>query len=140
VNSSQDAPPGALDAPGGVPGGVTDPGQQATLENWLFPRLAPWVLDTLNPEQKEAIHIAASDASWNRPPINVRLRFPFFTRRYYVTIVGGEERRSIERRAHERHHYPLRTMANAFFFLGVLSLFYLVSLVGLAFTSALVEF
>jgi len=94
----------------------------------------------INPEQKEAIHIAASDASWNRPPINVRLRFPFFARRYYVTIVGGEERRSIERRAHERHHYPLRTMANAFFFLGVLSLFYLVSLVGLAFTSALVEF
>jgi len=143
VKPSQTAPE-AADTTGGTTAGIaaqeTDPGRRATQENWLFPRLAPWVIDTLSSEQKEAIHQAATDATWNRPPVNVRLRLPFFGRRYYLTVVGGEERRSLERRAHERHHYPLRTMANAFFFLGVLTLFYLLSLVGMAFTSAIIEF
>ncbi len=120
-------------------GDIIDPGQRATLENWLFARLPPWILDTLSAEQKDALLKATTDTSWNRPPVNARLHIPFFSRRYYVTIVGGEEKRSSERRAHERNHYPLRTMANVFFFIGIITLFYLVSLVGLAFTSAIIE-
>ncbi len=118
---------------------VVDPGQQATLENWLFARLPPWILDTMTAEQKDALHQAATGFTWDRPPVNVRLHIPFFSRRYYVTVVGGEEKRSSERRAHERSHYPLRTMANVFFFIGIITLFYLVSLIGMAFTSAIIE-
>lgn len=118
---------------------IDDPGRQATLENWLFARLQPWILDTMTAEQKDALHQAATGFTWDRPPVNVRLHIPFLTRRYYVTVVGGEEKRSSERRAHERNHYPLRTMANIFFFLGLITLFYLVSLIGMAFTSAIIE-
>lgn len=118
---------------------VIDPGQRATLENWLFARLPPWVLDTMSAEQKDALLKATTDVSWNRPPVNARLHIPFFSRRYYVTIVGGEDKRSLERRAHERNHYPLRTVANVFFFIGIITLFYLVTLVGMAFTSAIIE-
>jgi hypothetical protein len=116
-----------------------DPGRRATLENWLFARLPPWVLDTMSAEQKDALLKATTDASWDRPPVNARLHIPFFSRRYYVTIVGGEDKRSRERRAHERNHYPLRTVANIFFFIGIITLFYLVSLIGMAFTSAIIE-
>ncbi len=128
------------DAPNMTPDGdIIDPGQKATLENWLFARLPPWILDTLSTEQKDALHKATTDGSWDRPPVNARFHIPFFSRRYYVTIVGGEDKRSQERRAHEKNHYPLRTVANVFFFIGIITLFYLVSLVGLAFTSAIIE-
>ncbi len=65
---------------------------------------------------------------------------PFFRRRYYVTIVGGEGKRSAERRARERHHYPLRTAANIFFFLGLATVFYIAALVAVALYSAIFEF
>ncbi len=118
---------------------VINPARRAMQENWLFARLQPWVLDTMSAKQRDALHKATTDTSWDRPPVNVRLHIPFFSRRYYVTIVGGEEKRSLERRAHERNHYPLRTVANVFFFIGIITLFYLVSLVGLAFTSAIIK-
>ncbi len=119
---------------------VGDPVTQAIRANWLFARLPPWVIDTLSTEQKEAIHQAASDPSWLRPPVNIRVSIPLFARHYYFTIVGGEEKRSSERRARERNRYPLRTVANIFFFLGIIALFYVVAIIGLAMHSAIVEF
>ncbi len=108
--------------------------------NWLFARLPPWVIDTLTTEQREAIHSAASDPEWDRPPINIRFTVSLFGRRYYMTVVGGEEKRSTERRAHDRNRYPLRTFANIFFFVGMATLFYMAAIVGLAVQSALFEF
>ena len=119
---------------------VDDPVTQTIRANWLFARLPPWVVDTLSTEQKEAIHQAASDPSWSRPPVNIRFSIPVFTRRFFFTIVGGEESRSSERRARERNRYPLRTVANIFFFLGLVGLFYVVAIIGLAMHSAIVEF
>jgi len=109
-------------------------------ENWLFARLPDWVIDTLSSEQKEAIHQAAVDPTWKHPPINIRLSVPFFGRRYFVTVVGGEGKRSAERRARERHNYPLRTAANVFFFLGLATVFYVAALIAVALYSAIFEF
>ena len=68
-------------------------------------------------------------------PVNLRLTIPLFKRRYYIALVAGTERRSIERRAEERRKHPIATTANiAFLFaagtvVGV-ALLTLVQLVG----------
>ena len=113
---------------------------EAAQGNSLFERLPEWVMDTLSSEQKEAIHEAVENPSWKRPPVNIRFTVPFFKNKFYVTVVGGEEKRSAERRAHEKHRYPLRTAANIFFFVGIAALFYLIGIVAVAFQPSLVEF
>ncbi len=108
--------------------------------NWLFERLPEWVMDTLSSEQKEAIHEAVENPTRKRPPVNIRFTVPFFKIKFYVTVVGGEEKRSAERRAQERHKYPLRTVANVFFFIGLGTLFYMLAVFLLALQSAIIEF
>lgn len=107
--------------------------------NWLFARLPPWVVDTMTTEQKEAIHNAITDNVGNAPPVNIRMHLPWFSRRFYMTVLAGEEKRSEARREHERQKYPLRTIANVFFFIGLATMFYMVALIGLALHSAILE-
>lgn len=107
--------------------------------NWLFARLPPWVVDTLSNDQREAIHRVVADSEWNRPPVNIRMSLPLFGRRFFMTVVAGEEMRSTARRRHDRNRYPLRTLANIFFFVGIATLFYMVALAGLAVHSALIQ-
>ena len=57
---------------------------------------------------------------------------PFLIRRYYITVVSGEEKRTQKRLAEERGEYPLRTLTNEFFFVDVLTLTYVVMLDGLS--------
>lgn len=83
---------------------------------------------------------AAKDPSWSRSPVNIRFSLPFFSRKYYVTIVSGAERRGPERRAEERNKYPLRTVANVFFFVGLATIFYVLAVFVLALQSAIIEF
>ncbi len=106
----------------------------------LFERLPEWVIDTLSVEQKEAINLAAEEPAWKRSPVDIRFTIPFFGRKFYVTVVSGAEKRSPGRRAEERHHYPLRTVANVFFFIGMATLFYMAAVIALALQSAIVEF
>ena len=49
-------------------------------------------------------------------PINIRLSIPLLFKRYYVTIVAGEEHRESERLAAERRKHPLVTRGNLIFF------------------------
>ena len=107
---------------------------------WLFSRLPGWVIDTLSSEQKEAIFKAADENAWDRHPVNIRFSLLGLGRRYFLTVVGGEEKRSSERRAHEKHRYPLRTAANIFFFVGIAALFYPIGIVALALQTSLAEF
>ena len=113
---------------------------RAAQRNWLFDRMPEWVVDTLTNEQKEAIHAAATEPTWDRHPINIRLTIPYVGRYFYITVVGGTGNRSPERRADERHRYPLRTVANVFFFVGVGVLFYVAALFAIGIFSAAVEF
>ncbi len=88
----------------------------------LFARLPAWVMDTLTAEQRDAIHQAVCDPSLRHPPINIHFGLPAFGRRYFLTIIGGVERRGARRRAQERTRFPLPTAANFLFLiiLGVL--------------------
>ncbi|NQU61348.1 MAG: hypothetical protein HQ512_09475 [Rhodospirillales bacterium] len=120
--------------------GTLDPGAGETQTGQLFDRLPEWVVDTLSNEQKEAIHQASEDPAWSKSPVDIRFSLPFFGKKFYVTVVGGSEKRGNERLAEDRHKYPLRTLANIFFFIGLATLFYMLAVVVLAMQSALVEF
>jgi len=116
------------------------PGGSARSVDSLDSRLPGDVAETLSDAQREALQGAFAGQAWTRSPVNIRFSLPFINRRFYVTIVSGEEKRSRERRDSERHHYPLRTAANVFFFVGLATAFYVAALVALALQSAIVEF
>lgn len=70
----------------------------------------------------------AEDDAWRAThAINVRMTIPLPFTSYYLTIVGGKERRNPDRRADERYKHPLVTKGNIVF-LSVLGL-----ITGLAF-------
>jgi hypothetical protein len=50
-----------------------------------------------------------AEAPWGEHPVNLRLTV---FGRYYVTIVAGKERRSVDRRIVERQNHPLNTRGN----------------------------
>ncbi len=106
----------------------------------LFDRLPESVVDTLSVEQKNAIRQATEDSTWTGSPVNIRFSLPFFGKKYYVTVVGGAEKRGPERQIKDRNEYPLRTVANVFFFIGLATMFYLLALFVLALQSAIIEF
>lgn len=97
----------------------------------LFARLPAWVMDTLTAEQRDAIHQAVCDPSLRHPPINIRLSLPAFGRRYFLTIIGGAERRGTQRRVQERTKFPLRTVANFLFFIFLGALIYALSIASI---------
>jgi hypothetical protein len=107
--------------------------------NWLLQRLPRDVLNTLSIEQRNAIQNATS-TSWRGHGVNIRMSLPFFGRRFYLTCVGGEERRPMQRVITEREHHPVRTMANSLFLAGVAFFFYAIVLVGLLVKAAVIEF
>ncbi|MDA1089149.1 MAG: hypothetical protein O3A85_02385 [Proteobacteria bacterium] len=115
-------------------------GANGTPATGLFDRLPEWVLDSLSNEQRDAIHQAAEDPAWKRSPVDIRVTIPFLGKKFFITVVSGSEKRSPERRDQERHHYPVRTAANIFFFIGLATLFYVAAMVALALQSAIIEF
>ena len=119
---------------------VAEAVSRAAHGSWLYSRLPSWFLDTLSNKHKEALHQALTDPDWGRHQVNIRISAPVLRRRYYITVVGGEEKRTAERRAHDHHRYPLRTVANIFFFVGLAAAFYAVALVALAMFSVVIEF
>lgn len=111
----------------------------ASLET-LLDRVPPEIADSFTPEQRAALWNAAKPISWRRHPINIRLSFPMAGGRYFITVVGGGEKRSEERRLRERCMFPLRTMGNILFLLGVGGGFTLAAVLGLVLFSNLIEF
>ena len=104
--------------------------------NWLFKRLPPWIMDTLTNDQKAAIH----DPSWKRYMVNIQVNLPLFKQRFFITVIGREEKRAVGRRATERRTYPLRTIANVSFVIGSATIFYAVALITQAFHAPIFEF
>jgi hypothetical protein len=51
----------------------------------------------------------AAARAWDEHPVNLRITV---FGRYYVTIVAGKERRSVDRRIAERHNRRLNTLGN----------------------------
>lgn len=110
----------------------------ATPENWMFARLPADIFESLTKQQKQALHEAVTGSS-EGPPVNIRLSIPFFSRRFYLTVLSGTEKRSGDRRRHERSRYPLRTVANFFFAIGFAVAFYAIALVALALFASVLE-
>ncbi len=106
----------------------------------LFARLPARVMDTLTAEQRDAIHQAVCDPALRHPPINIRCSLPAFGRRYFLTIIGGAERRGARRRTHEQTKFPLRTVANFLFFIFLGALIYALSIASILVHRSLTEF
>lgn len=100
---------------------------EGTLEA-LLARLPPEVLASLSEDERVALWQAANPSTWRRHPINIRLTIPGLSRRYFLTVVGGPERRSPERIHRERRLHRLLTPGNLMFLLGVGGTFYVVAL------------
>lgn len=77
--------------------------------------------------------------TWVSHPIDIRISLPFFHRRFYFTIVAGQERRRTERRHEDRQAYPLATAGNVMFTLGLATLFAVAALALLVAQSAIIE-
>lgn len=69
------------------------------------------------PEQAEGSDGAQAESeSWSgRHAVNLRLTIPVLSSRYYLTVVGGKERRSPRRRSDERRKNPVATRWNIAF-------------------------
>lgn len=88
----------------------------------LLERMPAEVGESLNPEQRAAICRALNPPSWNRHfPIHIRVSLPLpgTGRRYFLTVVGGWDRRNPTRIRRERMLYPLHTGGNLMFLLGM---------------------
>ncbi len=66
----------------------------------------------LSERQRDAIAETAKAFAGSRHATDIRLSIPLFTKRYYLVLLGGEERRSSERRAAERGRFPVATLGN----------------------------
>lgn len=93
-----------------------------------------------NDGQTDVLSDDANPTTWVSHPIDIRISIPFFHVRYYFTIVGGRERRPGHRRKAERVHFPIITFGNAFFVLGVATLFSLMAVGLLIARSAIIEY
>ncbi|HIM46390.1 MAG TPA: hypothetical protein EYM34_09030 [Alphaproteobacteria bacterium] len=71
--------------------------------------------DSFSDAQREALGAALGTGTWRRQSVDIRLSFPFFSDRYFMTIVAGRERRPGLRRKAERVFHPLGTVGNALF-------------------------
>lgn len=77
--------------------------------------------------------------TWVSHPIDIRISLPFVNRRFYFTVVAGQERREKQRRHQDRHAYPLLTAGNVMFTLGITTLFCIAALGMLVAQSAIIE-
>jgi len=83
---------------------------------------------------------AAPVAGWKKHAINIRLSIPHLKGRWYLTVLGGSEKRDAIRRAEERERHPLRTVGNIFFAVGLVAIFYVVVIFAMAMHTSMVEF
>ncbi|MBF0250621.1 MAG: hypothetical protein HQL35_08355 [Alphaproteobacteria bacterium] len=86
----------------------------------------------------ETVQDACPD--WTRHPVNIRFSLPFAGGRYYVTVVAGRERRTPERREMDRVIFPLTTLGNALFGLGLATVFAVMALGLLIARSSIIEY
>ncbi len=80
-------------------------------------RLEQETREELNDNSSGSTRKAPGGEPWgNDHPVNIRLSIPLLIKRYYVTIIAGEERRIPERLSAERRKHPLVSRGNLVFF------------------------
>lgn len=118
----------------GFPMAVND----ATFKRFLK-RLPDDIQASFTAEQCEAIRAALQVTQWRRHPIDIRVSIPLLWKSFYFVLILGPERRSRQRRTHERTRNPVWTPVNVLFTLllvgsGVLASFGLLQLKSLVAT------
>ena len=98
------------------------------------------VAATFSADQHRAIADALRQRAWRRPRVNLRASLPLLSRRYFLTLVAGRDRRSAARRAGDRAIHPLRTLGNLLFMGAILAAIYGALTIGLLVQSSIVEF
>lgn len=106
----------------------------------LLSRLSMDVWESFTAEQRAALWEASHTPTWRRYPVNMRIAVTLFGIRYFLTVVGGVDRRNMERLRRERRMNPLTTFGNLVFLIAAAAIFYIGALVLLFLISALVEF
>jgi len=104
---------------------------------WLIRKLPADVLSRLGEREIEAIASAAGEG-WSTHPVDIRISIPWLSRRFYITIVSGPERRPAQRRAVNRR--PLVTAGNILFAIGLTSALFLVGAVVTLFLARILVF
>jgi len=83
-------------------------------------RIAPEILDSFSPQQRQAIHQALSEQSGRRHTIDVRISIPlFFARYYFVVLLGRDRRKAIRSREQDRRDHT-NSVASLLFLLFLL--------------------
>ncbi len=75
---------------------------------------------------------SALGSGWSNHPVEIRRSIPFFGRRYFIVLLGGVERRSVERIRADHANRPLWTFANSLV-IGGFVLMMLFSMIGSTF-------
>ena len=78
----------------------------------LMRAIDPMVRAGLSLKQEDAIRAAAQRDVWQTNPVDLRLVLPSPFGRFYLTLIGGRERRSAARLAIERARHPLVSATN----------------------------
>lgn len=98
------------------------------------------VAATFSADQHSAIAGVLHQRAWRRPTVNVRVSLPLLSRRFFLTLVAGIDKRGAARRANERSIHPLRTLANLLFMGALLAALYGALAIGLLVQSSILEF
>ncbi|MCH8183257.1 MAG: hypothetical protein IID55_08740 [Proteobacteria bacterium] len=98
------------------------------------------VAATFSADQHSAIAGVLHQRAWRRSRINVRVSLPLLSRRVFLTLVAGIDKRSAARRADERSIHPLRTLGNLLFMGTLLAVPYGALAIGLLVQSSILEF
>jgi hypothetical protein len=73
-------------------------------------------------------------------PVNIRIRVPLPFKPLYLTILGGPERRHVDRLRNERYGTQFRSAGNLAFMVATGLAFYLVAAMALLLYSSVFEF
>jgi len=113
-----------------------------TLKDTTNAREGPFMTHdaTTDGQQEELLSGKDNPTTWVSHPIDIRISLPFLHTRFYFTIVAGRERRPAHRRKAERHQFPVLTVGNALFALGLATLFTMMGLAVLIARSAIIEY
>lgn len=106
----------------------------------ILDRLPPDILGGLSVEQRAAIAAASGDWKGGAHRVNLRVSMPFLPKRWYLTVLGGPERRTIARRKAERARNPVRTAGNMAFIFVTAMTFYSVGAAVLLFSSSVLQY
>lgn len=101
-------------------------------------RIPAEVSAALNESQLAALQEALGEPRpWRKQPVDIRLTFPFFARRVFITLVAGSDKRNPTRRQEDRKRHPLRTASNMLFLgAAVIALYAIAGVIALLIAAA----